>query len=99
LAPGENDAEALQEQANQQLSELRSELDKAQAEAGTTPSGEGEAPPPAEPAGEQAGENEGPLMPGMTIPKPMMSFSETRGKSQLEGQFKDLLQKRKIRDW
>lgn len=102
LAPGENDAEALQEQANQQLSELRSQLDQAQAQAGQTPPAEGEGQPmPADPAaeGEPTAPQDGPPIPGMTAPKPMMSFSETRGKSELEGQFKDLQQKKKIRDW
>jgi len=103
LAPGQNDAEALQEQANQKLSELRSQLDQAQAQAGQKPAAEGEEgqQPPADPAaeGDQTAQNEAQPIPGMAPTKPMMSFSETRGKSELEGQFKDLQKKKKIRDW
>ena len=35
----------------------------------------------------------------MKAVKAMASFSEVRGSSELEGQFKDLRDKRKIRDW
>jgi Ca-activated chloride channel family protein len=100
LAPGENQAQELHEQATEQLSQLRSELDKAQAAAG-------EPNPPGEQAGEQQGEqpSDQPGEPGEQPGPPMMalkamgSFSEVRGSKELEGQYKDLRDKRKIRDW
>ena len=98
LSPGENNAQALQEQAAEQLNDLRSKLDQAQAKAGegqTPPGVEGE-PAPSEQPGEKPGEQKGQ---GMVAMKPMLSFSEIRGSTELEGQFKDLSNKRKIRDW
>jgi tetratricopeptide (TPR) repeat protein len=98
LAPGENNAQALQEQAAEQLNDLRSKLDQAQAKAGegqAPPGAEGE-PAPSEQPGEKPGEQKGQ---GMVAMKPMLSFSEIRGSTELEGQFKDLSNKRKIRDW
>jgi hypothetical protein len=98
LAPGENEAQALQEKAAEQLNELRNQLDQAQAQAGLNPPapGEGEAPPGAEPSekpGEQPAKGMNPPM------KPMLSFSDIRGSTELEGQFKELGGKKKIRDW
>ncbi|MBX3743048.1 MAG: VWA domain-containing protein [Akkermansiaceae bacterium] len=100
LAPGENEAQELHEQATEQLTELRSQLDKAQAQAGNQPK------PPGEEAGEQQaaeqpGEPQDSQQPGtpMQEVKAMASFSEVRGSSDLEGQYKDLRDKRKIRDW
>lgn len=103
LAPGENEASALHEQATEQLNDLRGQLDKAQALAGKKPEGEGEqtaqqdqGQQEGEPAEGQEGEQ--PAQP-MAALKAMGSFSEVRGSSELEGQFKDLRDKRKIRDW
>lgn len=98
LAPGENDAQSLHDEATDQLTALRNQLDKAQAEAGNQPK-----PPGGEAAGqpvEQPGEPKGqqPGKPMMAV-KAMASFSEVRGSGELEGQFKDLRDKRKIRDW
>jgi hypothetical protein len=99
LAPGENEAQELHEQATEQLTELRSQLDKVQAQAGNPPKA------PGEEAGEQSAdqpeESQDSQQPGQPIQalKAMASFSEVRGSSELEGQYKDLRDKRKIRDW
>lgn len=97
LAPGENEALALQEKAAEQLNELRNQLDQAQAEAGT-PAPPGESPPsPANAPGEALAEQPAKGRPAPM--KPMLSFSEIRGSTELEGQFKELGGKKKIRDW
>ncbi len=98
LDPGKNDAQALQEQAAAQLNELRGRLDQAQAKAGegeTPPGAEGE-PTPSDQPGQKEGKEKGQAMTAM---KPMLSFSEIRGGTEREGQFKDLSNKRRIRDW
>jgi len=99
LAPGENDAQELHEQATEQLSELRTQLDKAQAQTGNQPKVPGE--PAGEQPADQPGEPQDNQQQGQPIQavKAMASFSEVRGSGELEGQFKDLRDKRKIRDW
>lgn len=100
LRPGENEAQVLQQQALDQLDALRAALDQKQNQ------GPGQKPGPGEPA-QVAGEP----MPGepaeqpaqqasnLTPMKPVLSFSEIRAADKSEGQFKDLKQNQKVRDW
>jgi Ca-activated chloride channel family protein len=102
LRPGENEAQALQQQALDQLDSLRAALDQMQ----NQNKGPGQKPGPGEPA-QVAGEP----MPGepaeqpaqqasnLTPMKPVLSFSEIRSADKSEGQFKDLKQNQKVRDW
>lgn len=105
LAPGENEAAALQQEANEKLSGLRTELDLAQANQPRQDQGVGEnaeSGMTAEVTDQVQEDTEGepqPGVPGMKPVAPMMSFSETRGASARESEFRELIQKKKIRDW
>lgn len=97
LSPGQNNAAALEEQANELLAQLREELDAALMQQGSSPAdGESIAGQPGTPGA--PGSPSGP-MPGMGPPGPFLSFSEIRGGSQEDGMFKELSQKSRIRDW
>jgi hypothetical protein len=104
LRPGENDAQNLQAEAINQLSQLRAALDTAQNKAaGGKPGSEpgSEAPPGEGPPGqsEQPSDTPAKMAGGMNPVKPVLSYSDIRGGEPGDGLFKDLKQKSKIRDW
>lgn len=106
LKPGENEAMQLQQEALEQLNELRAALDQKQnalaantppAPGAEQPTGENAAGEPAEEAQEPKGQK-APL--GVVMPtKPVLSFSEIRSKDKGEGLLQDLRRGNKIRDW
>lgn len=96
LAPGKNEAQARGQEANDQLATLRSALDQMQSknggppEAGKKAGGENDK---AEDSTEPAEGNSG------NVAKAPLGFSEIRGGTEKEGQFRDLRKKTKVRDW
>jgi hypothetical protein len=99
LAPGKNEAEQLHEQATEQLAELRGQLDKAQVQAATSPETPAEAATDRPTDQLDKKEERQPSGQPIKAVKAMASFSEVRSAGDREGQFKDLRDKRKIRDW
>lgn len=85
LAPGQNNASALAAQAGERLAQLRSQLGAAQDQS------PGESPQPSTAA------SKGPR--GGAPEKPLLGFSEIRGSSEREGQFRDKSKGAKIRNW
>lgn len=85
LAPGQNNASALTAQAGERLAQLRSQLGAAQNQS------PGESPQPSTAA------SKGPR--GGAPEKPLLGFSEIRGSSEREGQFRDKSKGAKIRNW
>ncbi|MEM1058410.1 MAG: VWA domain-containing protein [Verrucomicrobiota bacterium] len=104
LDPGANQAAELAAQANSELAQLRGELDQAMAAAAAQ---EGQ---PGEPGEGQPGDESGsePMLAGETLEKgmegggpdkPILSFSDIRGSSEMEGQFRDKSKPDDYRDW
>jgi|GEM_PF-551706 len=96
LAPGKNHAAAMEGEANNQLDALRGELDQIQNQPGASPGGDGKSADGKDQPAETAKSDT--ANPGDSA-KPPLGLSEIRGGTEKQGQFRDLRQKARIRDW
>ncbi len=104
VAPGKNNAEALGEKANAQLSAMRGALDKAlgkdQPGKGDPQNAKGNGPTEGKPDGEKPANGEPTGMPQLGNPAAPLNFSDIRlNSSEKQGQFVDKTKKERIRDW